>query len=334
MPVFAQMDYEARVQINDMTRFDCSKSFAAKGSVDLSVMTVEPDSTTDGISVFDSEVSNRYLDWVFTDFYVNLDETNNVVKFDEGSGTIEAAVELGLTYSLNNFAGAIAAAMNAEGDRTYTSSISEDNVITISANGPFKFVASPIVTQAFLPVGEISTSQEGEIIEYVTKIVTLSAENVTPETSSKSVYVKCYSEDGDYLYCTDQDLASHESDIMKWVAPGRASFKNFIRRAQDLIMNWLDKEGYVNVYGEKFTKRDIIDREEVREWATFVTLRLIFESIKNATDDVFSEKASTYESLEMTARDRAILRLDINKDGEADLPNEGIDPAYGSLSRR
>ena len=139
--------------------------------------------------------------------------------------------------------------------------------------------------------------------------------------------------EADKLFSNDNDLRLHESDILKWVPDGRATFKDMHRRAQVTIIKWLDKEGYVDVYNKPFTKDAIIDINEVKQWSTFICLRLIFESISNAVDDIFHEKAKRYKGMEVEWRKRAVLRLDIDGDGKAD-EGEFIDPAYGFVARR
>ncbi len=120
---------------------------------------------------------------------------------------------------------------------------------------------------------------------------------------------------------------------MKWVPQGRSSYKDVIRRSQKLIIAWLDEKGYVNVYGNKFDKHDIIDLEEVRQWSIFQTLKLIMQGISNVTDDVFDKKAKEYSKFEEAARQRVILRIDTNRDGAADAM-EGLSISSGSLYRR
>ena len=39
------------------------------------------------ISVFDSESENRFLDWVYNDFEIDIDATNNKLDFTEDGST-------------------------------------------------------------------------------------------------------------------------------------------------------------------------------------------------------------------------------------------------------
>jgi len=145
--------------------------------------------------------------------------------------------------------------------------------------------------------------------------------------------ITVYSEAQDNLFSTDQDLRLHEPEILKWVVDGRSSFLDMHRRAQTLILKWLDKEGYVDVNGNPFTKAAVVDVEEVKSWSTFLVLKLIFEGLSNAVDDVFAVKAKYYNGKMQEYRKKALLRIDVDGDGEAEN-YEGIEPAFGFVARR
>jgi hypothetical protein len=84
-------------------------------------------------------------------------------------------------------------------------------------------------------------------------------------------------------------------------------------------MTYLDEKRIWDTQGNRLTLDAITDVVEVKDWSKFMTLRLIFEGISNATDDVFHEKALRYKALEVEARNRAALRLDRDGDGETDV---------------
>jgi hypothetical protein len=134
---------------------------------------------------------------------------------------------------------------------------------------------------------------------------------------TKTLTIVAISVVDDKLFSSDAELIANEADILKWVPPGRNTFLNVHRRAQELILAFLDKEGYTDSDGNRLTKAAIIDIEEVNEWSKFMVLRLIFEGIKNQPDDVFSQKVQTYQSEEIFHRNRSILRLDSTGDGTA-----------------
>lgn len=122
----------------------------------------------------------------------------------------------------------------------------------------------------------------------------------------------------DYLFSNDQDIAAHESDILKYVRPGRNSFKDIHRRAQELILAWLDEQGYVDADGNRLTKASLVDIEEVRQWSTFQCLELICFDQSNAIDDIWDRKSKAYAERKVQAQNRSILRFDRNNDGSID----------------
>ena len=137
-----------------------------------------------------------------------------------------------------------------------------------------------------------------------------------PTTQSFTLTVKSVADDK--LFSEDSDLLPHEPDIMKWVPKGRNSYLNIHRRAQERIMAFLDEKGYTDTDGNRLVLADIVDIQEVTEWSKFLTLRLIFEGISNAVDDIFMDKAKKYKSMEVEARNRAILRVDVDGSGTID----------------
>jgi hypothetical protein len=137
----------------------------------------------------------------------------------------------------------------------------------------------------------------------------------------------------DNLFSTDSDLKLHEPDIMKWTEDGRNSFNNIHRRAKKLMLEYLRREGYVDVFGVPYTENAIKDIEEVRQWVTFIALRIIFEGISNSTEDVFNQKAKRYSEMEIKWRSIALLRLDTDGDGEL-TEGEGIDTRSCFVARR
>jgi hypothetical protein len=137
----------------------------------------------------------------------------------------------------------------------------------------------------------------------------------------------------DYLFSADTDLLAYEDDILKYVKPGRNSWLNYHRRAQETIMKILNDKGYVDTSGDKFTKAALVDLDEVRLWSALITLSLIFENQSNAIDDIFGVKSKTYASKANDAGSKAILRIDVDGDAVIDQ-GEFLRPSSVSLVRR
>jgi hypothetical protein len=153
------------------------------------------------------------------------------------------------------------------------------------------------------------------------------------ETEETLGSIKVLTEDSDALFSVDSELIPYEPDILRWVPQGRSSFLNIHRQAQRNILAWLDEQGYTDTKGDRLTKEAVVDREEVRYWSAAETLRLIFLGISNSVEDVFFVKARHYDSVARSHRDRAILRLDRNGDGELS-PGEGVNMKSLSFNRR
>lgn len=137
-----------------------------------------------------------------------------------------------------------------------------------------------------------------------------------PTTESKVISV--ITEANDKLFSKDSDLTIHESDVLQYVPNGKNSFLYVHRRSQTLILDYLDQKGYVDTNGDRLTKSAVVDIQEVKEWSTFMTLKLIYQQLKKTPDDFFDQKMKTFESLEIAARSRAALRLDLDGDTAID----------------
>jgi hypothetical protein len=154
-------------------------------------------------------------------------------------------------------------------------------------------------------------------------------------TLTKNVSVLTVADDK--LFSKDQDLVALESDIMKWVPEGRASFLNVHRAAQVKILEALDESGAVDTAGAKLTKAAVVDVTEVKAWSRDMTLALIFANLSNAIDDVFERKSKKYWAETAKRKQRAVIRLDMNGDGviNADeTQSEGVNFRTMELIRR
>lgn len=135
------------------------------------------------------------------------------------------------------------------------------------------------------------------------------------------------------LFSDDQDLIAEEPDILKWLPVWKSSWKFMHRRASERMFAWMDEKGYTDVYANKFTASDVNDVDELKEWSRYMVLRMIFEGLSNTDGDFFEGKARYYESREIQARKRLVLRLDIDADGTVDT-FEDMQMGTGRLWRK
>jgi Ca2+-binding EF-hand superfamily protein len=88
-------------------------------------------------------------------------------------------------------------------------------------------------------------------------------------------------------------------------------------------MKDLEEFGVLDSEGNKLTEDAIVDIEEVREWATYLALHVIYKTSSNANEDVFKAKAADYFNKAKQSRTRSFFKFDYNGDGSIDK-NEWI----------
>jgi len=145
--------------------------------------------------------------------------------------------------------------------------------------------------------------------------------NVVTET--KQVVV--LTEAADNLFSNDNLLKEIQEDVFRFLPEGRSSFKYKHRAAQNFILDWLWNNGYYKSIGngiEPYTKADVVDIEYISDWATYVVLRMLYESNQSQGGDIFRQKASDFMNSEERAREKFILKIDTDGDGELSI-NEG-----------
>lgn len=341
MAVFPSLELEDKLQIQDKTRLAASKSFVSTGSPALTAMTVQPGADTTAVSVLSP--TDQDLDWQFNVWNGDFDASNNKIDFKEGTSVLVATITPG-TYTLAALVVEIQTQLNTVGSNTYTVVVSDDDRITISTTVAFDllpYTGANRNNSFLVGLGYFSEdtddngfsglkSYRGERVRYLPKRISLALDNgVDNETLTKTL--KLYSIDGDALFSNDQDLISIKSDIMNWVKPGRNSFLNFHRRAQSDIIDFFRGKGVIDSYYNPLRVRDFVKPEDLKEWSTFLTLRLIFDDFSNATDDIFYSEARQFEAREMRLRNR-YMRVDLDKDGVSDK-GESINITSGRLFR-
>lgn len=329
--IVAILHSEKQLQLKDLTRFDASKSILVKGTTNP-INSVKIKAGADGtdIEIFNANQKNWFLDWAFAQYAFDVDATNSSLTF-ETEGTTYTTNVLSGTYSLSNLLTEIKNAIEAIAPTLSVSfTVDERNRITFSPSLPLKFRPNTSSTD-LLP--HIGFKEDGQLVgfpvEYGLRKVTLTVASIS-ESASTDAYIQVYTPEGDALFSEDSDLAGFESDIMKWLPAGRGSFLDLHRKAQRLILDWVDRQGYRDDFDRKITKFAFIDNSDVRMWSTYLALKLFFLNANNQEGDVFEKKADFYEKQEIQARDRAVLNLDLDGDNKKDLA-QGPDIRSGRL---
>lgn len=336
--IFPHLEIEQKVQINDRSRLNAAKSFVSAGSDPLTSVLIKPGADETAVEVFNADSEQWFLDWEFTSWKIDIDSSNNKLDFSEGGSPLVATLSSG-TYTLATLLTQTKTQMDAAGVNTYTLTSDENDKITISSTGGFGLlpVTGDNRPNGILPVlgflvdTDSSSEQTGKRVESLPRRLTVTCTDGA-ETEARTITIQVYSVEGDKLFSNDADLRLHEADILKYVPPGRNTFMDVHRRSQEKILKWLDKEGYVDAFEKKFTKAAIVDIDEVKEWSTYISLRLISEGIRTGDEDIWTSKAKSYKGYEVEARNRAVLRLDINQDGTIDL-GEQVRISTGEIYR-
>ena len=216
MAIFPNLELEKKLQVNDKTRLDASKSFVSKGEAAISLVEIEPEAAAGFVDVTGLEAADRFLDWEYA---------------TDGTKTVS---------------------------------------IRVTTDG-------------------------------------------APVTSTKTIEVVTVV--ADKLFSLDADLIMIESDVLKYVRPGRNSFLDYHRRAQERILAYLDENAYVDRDGNKLTLASILDVSEFAEWSKFLVLSFVFRDFSNSIDDVLDQKSRFYEGRAVTSRGKLRYRMDLDLDG-------------------
>ena len=156
------------------------------------------------------------------------------------------------------------------------------------------------------------------------KTVTVRVETDTPSTRDVTYSITVLSRADDSLFSSDSDIIGYEPDILNYLPRGKNSYLYAHRKAQDIIIAYLDEQRIWNEDGSRISKAQIAAitdneiREQFRQWSTYQTLLIIFNSIQVSNEDIFEDKKRHYEMLMNGARKRSALRLDRDKDDVID----------------
>lgn len=143
------------------------------------------------------------------------------------------------------------------------------------------------------------------------------------KTKTYMAAINVLDEDTDALLSTDNDLYPYEPDILNYLPRGKNSYIYAHRKSQERILAYLDEQRIWKSDNSIYTKQDLVDlgselQDQFRQWSTFQTLLIIFESVQVSNADIFQEKKLEYENLMRQARNRSSLRLDQDGDGVID----------------
>lgn len=187
--------------------------------------------------------------------------------------------------------------------------------------------------------GETFTITQDKFLDYGynttgTKTVTVTATlSGGGGTSTGTNTIEIVTASSDNLFSNDQDIIPHEPDILNYLGDAYSDYRYVHRLAQDRILTILDERGITDTDGDRLTAASVVDIQEVNDWSKFLVLQYIFESLSNAIDDIFHEKALRYREMANQAANRAFLRLDYDGDGTVATTERGS-ATTGRIVRR
>ena len=141
---------------------------------------------------------------------------------------------------------------------------------------------------------------------------------------TRSYSITCLTPEDDTLFSDDAGLISFVPDIKKYLKSGKNSYMYAHIKAQEIIIAYLDEQKIWKNDGTRISKQDIAAItdpdvvDQFKQWSTYQTLLIVFESIKVSGADIFETKKDYYKDLRNGARKRSALRLDLDGDNVTD----------------
>jgi hypothetical protein len=121
------------------------------------------------------------------------------------------------------------------------------------------------------------------------------------------------------VFSDDQDLRGIYPSVLNYLDSQETSFILRHENSRDRVVETIRKIGRKSTAGsgkyESYDAWDFLHIEEVRLWATYLTMENIFSGLQSKDSDMFMEKAKEYRMLAEQARADSFLTLDANNDG-------------------
>lgn len=201
-----------------------------------------------------------------------------------------------------------------------------------------KIEIEPEAASGYVTVFDVNGSQDNTYLDWIYSVagsqvisVRINGDTV-PVTEAFSIEVLSLLDDN--LFCTEGELAEYESEIFNYLPESRQSFKHTIRAASQLILGELYEDGVRDSNGAQLERKALEIRPDLKRWAIYKTLQLIFEDQVHAQDSYFNIKADRYRELaKMQRRKQDFANVDTDGDGTPDTVTT-ITPVFnGTLSR-
>lgn len=140
------------------------------------------------------------------------------------------------------------------------------------------------------------------------------------------------------VFSDDQDLKGIYPSVVNYLDTNETTFILRHENSRDRVVETIRKIGRKSAAGsgkyESYEAWDLLHIEEVRLWATYLTLSNIFSGLQSKDDDMFKQKAKEYAEDAERYRADAFLTLDTNDNGKDEQAKEAGEISSRSLVRR
>lgn len=206
----------------------------------------------------------------------------------------------------------------------------------VSGDGITDIKIKPEASEAFVSV--FNANQDKWFLDWAygvagEKTITVEATDGT-STVSQNFTINAITALDDNLYSSDDAIFGIETELKRYLPPGKNSFKYIHREAQSRILNYLDRKRIWNQDGTPLTKNQINLNGEVSKWSLYEALFIIYNDLFISVGDKFAEKINQYRDLRNSERDRATVRIDITGSGEIDQDTRFQDVKSFRMVRR
>lgn len=150
------------------------------------------------------------------------------------------------------------------------------------------------------------------------KVISVRATDGT-DTITSTFSITCVSEADDNLYSNDNQIFQIESELKKYIPPGRNSYKHLHREAQSRIINYLDRKNINDPNTDApYDKNKLNMNNELSKWSLYETIYMIYTDLFLSGGDKFKAKMMQYKDLRNDERNRALVRIDTDGNGTFD----------------
>lgn len=202
----------------------------------------------------------------FSSFYYgyNIDDTNNIIPFNEGGSELSATIEIG-AYTLTEFLVAVKTAFDSAGEETYTVSVNRSTrIITISSTGTFSLLVATGSTIGTSPLSLMGFTGGADL----TGATTYTAPSASGSAYLPQFKLQDYVGPDDFQEYADAKVNESSSGLVEVLSFG---LRQFIELNIKNINNY--------PHDGSIIKTNLTGIEDARSFMQYITQKFTFEFI-------------------------------------------------------